>query len=167
MVHKRENMNHAWNEFIKTYAKEDSDLVKAIITQESGWNAFAIRYEQTYQYLFNPDEFAKKNKVTLSTEINTQKMSWGLGQIMGAVARELGFEGSMPLLSDAQLNILLMCTHISRLKKISDQTDDIIAMYNGGTGALHKLDGKYKNFGYVDSVKKHLKNLKEVINIES
>ena len=100
-------MNHAWNEFIKTYAKEDSDLVKAIITQESGWNAFAIRYEQTYQYLFNPDEFAKKNKVTLSTEINTQKMSWGLGQIMGAVARELGFEGSMPLLSDAQLNILL------------------------------------------------------------
>lgn len=133
----------------------DPKLIKAIITQESSWNCYAIRYEQTYSYLYKEEEFAKKCKVSLSTEINTQKMSWGLCQLMGALARELGHEGALPELIDPAINIELACKHLSHLKKMVTCEDDIISAYNGGLGALHRIEGKYRNQGYVDSVKKH------------
>jgi hypothetical protein len=52
-----------------------------------------------------------------------------------------------------------MCKRIKQLEKISLNQDDVIAMYNGGPGALEKLNGIYKNQGYVDSVNNHLKSL--------
>lgn len=133
-----------------------SNLVQAFISQESQWNPWAIRYEPTYSYLCDPDRFAKLNKITRATESTLQKMSWGLGQIMGAVARELGFEESLIRLTEPQVNIKIMCEFIKKLQQRSTKLDDIIAMYNGGPGALERMEGKYKNQGYVDSVNNYL-----------
>lgn len=148
--------------YIRTYAayyEIDPHLLEAFIRQESDYNTWAIRYEITYAYLLDPDEFAKKNRITRATESTLQKMSWGLGQIMGALARELGFEGLLTQLVDPKINIEFMCKRIQQLYKISSSIEDVIAMYNGGKGALHRQEGVYKNQGYVDSVKNHLQNL--------
>lgn len=125
----------------------------AIIQQESAWNPFAIRYELTYRYLYHPELF-KIN--TLNTELIAQRTSWGLGQLMGAVARELGHLGYLSELLDPKTNIYYMCLLISRCMKTSSQQSDIFAMYNGGEGALRLINGKYPNQTYVDSVTHYL-----------
>jgi len=131
--------------------------VNAIILQESSWKNYALRFEPNYPYLFQVDQFAKKLVITSATETTCQKMSWGLGQIMGALAREQGHDGPMGQLFKPKYNILHMCKRIQTLKKISPRMDDIFAMYNGGPGALiKKKDGIFKNQVYVDSVKKKL-----------
>jgi soluble lytic murein transglycosylase-like protein len=137
----------------------DPEIVAALITQESNWDPWVARYEPTYSYLYKPDEFAKKNKITRLTEECLQKVSFGLGQIMGAVAREMGHEDSLLKMSDPKINVDIMCKYLNRLENSSKSTDDIIAMYNGGKGALQKVDGKYKNQSYVDSVNNHLKKI--------
>lgn len=73
----------------------DPALVAAIVEIESGGNQHAIRYEPGYRWLW-PRGFPPKNYLpcTPETEECAQKMSWGLMQIMGAVAREHGFRGS-------------------------------------------------------------------------
>lgn len=133
-------VNHTW--------------IHAIISQESHWDPFAIRYEPSYSYLYSPEKY-KMN--SLSTEIQMQKTSWGLGQIMGAVAREQGFASYLSQLVIPDLNLNHICMTIVKLRKISPSWDDICAMYNGGPGAIKKDSfGKYKNQAYVDSVKKFL-----------
>jgi hypothetical protein len=86
--------------------------VRAIITQESSWNPCAIRYESSYQWLFEVEKCANLAQVTLATELVTQKMSWGLGQIMGALAREQGLAGQIPLLLTPEINIKHMCKRL-------------------------------------------------------
>jgi soluble lytic murein transglycosylase-like protein len=135
-----------------------SEWVKGIITQESNWDPFAVRYEPTYSYLFHVSEYANRLGISIQTETQCQKMSWGLGQLMGALARELGHQGQMGLLFDLNINIDLLSKRLAQLKKISPIPDDVFAMYNGGPGALKKVNGKYTNQSYVDSVKKNLMN---------
>ena len=72
---------------------------------------------------------------------------------MGALLREQGHVGFLPEALKPDINITHICKRILSLKKISPDQNDIIAMYNGGPGALKKDSfGKYKNQGYVDSV---------------
>jgi hypothetical protein len=130
--------------------------VKAIISQESGWNSYALRYEVNYRWLHQPEIYAKHPLISISTEIISQKMSWGLGQIMGALAREQGHPGLMPELLKPEVNIQHICTRIKTLRNISTEVLDIFAMYNGGPGAVKKTLGKYSNQAYVDSASSYL-----------
>lgn len=134
----------------------DPAIVKAIITQESAWQMFALRYEPNYRYLFQPEIYAKSAFISISTEVNTQKMSWGLGQIMGGLAREQGHKGLMGELFIPQNNINHICIRIAALKKKCDSPEEIFACYNGGLDALKLVNGKFRNDGYVGSAMGHL-----------
>ena len=60
------------------------ELVYAICQVESSLNPSAIRHEPRYRWLVGDNE-------TMSpTERQDQMTSWGLMQVIGAVARELG-----------------------------------------------------------------------------
>jgi hypothetical protein len=133
--------------------------IRAIISQESGWNTYALRYEAAYRYLFDTVGRAVEARVTVNTEIVTQKMSWGLGQIMGALAREQGLLGHMGQLFEPDTNIWHIAKRLFKLKQYSAVKEDVFASYNGGLDALHKVSGKYTNQTYVDSVLMHLQNL--------
>lgn len=137
----------------------DSNWILALIQKESGGNQYEIRYEPHYRYLRTPEKFAKDLHITLETEIEAQKISWGLGQIMGAVARAQGHSGLMAELIQPELNVKHMCILISHLKKVSHDPNDVFSSYNAGLKALEKPQGRYPNQAYVDQVNQILKQI--------
>lgn len=76
----------------------DPALVCAICEQESAWNPWALRYEPGFQAKYISPIAARKELKTfgasLQTEIIQRSCSFGLMQVMGQVARELGFAGA-------------------------------------------------------------------------
>ena len=84
---------------------------------ESSLNQYAMRYEPKYRWLYPPNDKPKQG----TTEWYAQKVSWGILQIMGAVARERGFD-SMYLseLCDLRINIKIASGYLSDLRKNSD-----------------------------------------------
>lgn len=137
----------------------DPKWFQAIISQESNWDICALRYESGYQWLYDTEECAKRSKVTLATEIACQKMSWGLGQIMGALAREQGLMGSLVMMIQPEINIEHMGIRLKHLKNLSQEPSDVFAMYNGGPSARRKNNGVYLNQSYVDKVMEKLSSL--------
>lgn len=129
----------------------DPRLLDAIIQVESGYNPYAVRLESTYRYLHSPESFAKALKISLATEKTMQRMSWGLGQIMGGTARYMGHKESLLKLSDPALNLEYCCRYLVKLKIVCKSDDDLIAAYNAGA-ARKDEQGRYLNQGYVDRV---------------
>jgi len=137
---------------IATHFNLDWKWLEAIIAHESSWNSFAMRYEKDYPYLYQVDVCAKLSGMSIDTEVVTQKMSWGLAQIMGALAREHGFHGPLSQLTDPATNILHLGIRLSYLVRLNPSKDAVFAMYNGGPGVKKLPDGKYANQAYVDAV---------------
>jgi Transglycosylase SLT domain len=148
-------MNLEINQAIEKIADSyelDPDVVKAIVTQESNYNPYAIRYEPVYKYLYDVTHFSQFLLISTDTEMMTQKCSWGLGQIMGAVAREQGHVGPMGQLFDVDVNIKHICILIQKLALKAKSLEAVFSSYNDGLGALLKVkDGIYPNQGYVSS----------------
>ena len=137
---------------IVTEKKLDVNLVLAIIDIESSFNPFKIRYEQKFRFRFHVVEFAKGCGVSPTTESILQSCSWGLMQVMGCVARELGFSGILTELVDVEKNVNLGCTKLSQLDKKYSNLDDIIASYNAGSPK--RKGDQYFNQAYVNSVRR-------------
>jgi soluble lytic murein transglycosylase-like protein len=153
-----------WDRLISVNAnfrKIDANVVRAIIQQESKQNRYAVRYEPGWEYLLNPGHYAAWNGTTEATEIELQKMSWGLGQLMGSVARELGHEGPMGQLFDPAVNIALICLKIKNImhQAKTDLKEDIFSCYNGGLGSLLNKKDEYPNQEYVNSCLEHYKTI--------
>lgn len=138
----------------------DSSLVAAIILQESRGKHCASRHEDTWKYVYNAKEFARESGVSVRTEEVGQKTSWGVMQIMGTVARELGFKGQFPELCDPALGIEYGCKQLKRIYSKQRELSDIIASYNAG-GAYKKNSGQYINQEYVDSVTEYYDKIVE------
>ena len=133
--------------------KLDPVLVHAIISVESAWNTWAVRFEPGYRYFFHVLDFADALHLSTGTEEASQRTSWGLMQIMGAVARERGFASHLPQLCDPALGIEYGCRHLVWLRQYAQEESDLVAMYNGGRGALKKTTaGMYSNQQYVNKV---------------
>ena len=110
-------------------------LMAAFAEVESNGNVFACRYESHYQWLYQPERFAVRLKITKQTEVIMQKTSWGLFQVMGAVAREYGYTDYLHLLgtdSTIGVQILLFAQHLSRLFRHYKTLPLAIAGYNAG-----------------------------------
>lgn len=131
-------------------------LVSAIVRVESGGNPWAIRYEpQFYERYIAPKAMKAKAPCSAQTEGRMQATSWGLMQIMGATARETGFNGVfLSELCDPEMGLDWGCRYLAKLfKRFGGQGDEaVIAAYNAGS-PRKQSDGLFVNQVYVDKIR--------------
>lgn len=137
----------------------DPNLCIAIATVESSWEPFAVRYEPNWKYFYKIELFAKKNRITEQTEQVLQACSWGLMQVMGSVARELGFSQPLQQLCGPAYGVEYGCKKLLELKKLYHSELDVISAYNQGS-PVKLPNGDYKNQHYVDKVRELLVDLR-------
>lgn len=134
------------------YYEIPRSLIMAIVTAESSGNPFAYRFEPGYRWTYEVERFAEKFLLTKATEENQQKTSWGAMQVMGAVAREYGFDGRfMTKLVDPEIGIDFGCKYLETLYGRYGSWPDAVSAYNQGSNRKDK-QGKFKNQSYVDKV---------------
>lgn len=133
-------------------------LIASIIAEESSWNTYKIRHEGGFEERINVGKFAKLNNYPEESESILQSCSFGLMQVMGCVARELGFDKDFGMLLDPEIGVQVGCKKLSLLIKKHGQGNDAIASYNAGSV---KMDGKgkYMNQDYVNHVNAFMKEL--------
>lgn len=105
----------------------DPSLVCAICEQESEWNVWAIRYELEFDKKYvAPHSFARTEEIARST-------SWGLMQLMGETAREIGFIQSLPSLCDPFTGLEWGCRFLAqKLSLAKGDTNKALLLWNGG-----------------------------------
>lgn len=149
-----------WNE-INYYAEKyglNKNWIAAFIMNESMNNRYAMRYEMAWKYLLNPKEFADQNGLSVNTEVIAQSCSWGLMQLMGSVARELGYTGHLPMLTEINLGLDLGCKKLKAIMQKYTDIHDAAAAYNAGS--VRKTPGGfYENQKYVDRFDSFLRAL--------
>lgn len=148
----------------------------ALVQVESGFDPDASRAEPRYNYLWDvaknrpfrrltseelasasaPKDFPSPPGVSRDTEFQFQKTSWGLGQLMGANARALGFKGKFltRLCSDPATGLQLAFLHLSKIRDQflkSTGWQGVAAAYNAGSPRRNP-DGTWENQVYVDKV---------------
>lgn len=142
----------------------DPALLTALVTVETRGRPWATRFEPG----FYPDPqavlvWARKVGVTVDTEKAHQRTSWGLGQVLGAVARERGFKGHIPELCQPALGLEYACLHLRYLAgrhKLAEEGAlltfhaPLVAAYNAGSPIRSKADpSRFVNQRYVDDVR--------------
>lgn len=135
-------------------------LIAAIIGAESDGDTYRNRIETQMRIRNNPQRFASIAKISVETEVANQGMSWGLMQVMGVTARDMGLEKSLLTLIEPDVGIEWGCHYLAHIFKLY-QCDfpDAIAAYNAGSIARGPA-GDYKNQGYVTKVLNLMKELK-------
>lgn len=139
----------------------DADLAAAIIMAESGGDHLAVRFEPKWKLYVTPETFARKTSITYETERLFQACSWGVMQVMGAVARECGYVGHILQLTDMTLGLLYGCRKLKKCLERYTGEADAIAAYNAGT-PMKTPAGKYTNQDYIDRVQGFLKDLDQI-----
>lgn len=126
----------------------DPMLLRGIITVESAWDPRALRYEQKYHDICLAAGFARKFDISEKSEITLQKFSYGLCQVMGGLARSLGYDGHLLDLLDIETNLKYGCLYLQVLQKhYKTDVDKIISAYNAGHATP-------SNLTYVNKVKR-------------
>jgi len=142
--------------------KIDYPLFYSIITVESGWNPKVMRYELSYRWTVRPPDFASALGITYDTEVQMQKFSYGLCQIMGGKARDLGYGGFLADLLTPRINLELGAKIISQLSSKYGYEPDVISSYNQGT-PRKTPGGLFENQQYVDKVDKVLREMRKLV----
>jgi soluble lytic murein transglycosylase-like protein len=125
----------------------DANLIEAFCMTESSGNPNAVRYEPAfYRKYIVPMNLPESEGLGRAT-------SYGLMQIMGEVARELGFTGQFMELFDPATGLEYALKHLKHfvLKYQAQGLDYAIASYNAGSPRVGD-DGKFVNQQYVDTV---------------
>lgn len=125
----------------------DNSLILAMVWQESAGDPWAIRYESRYQYFYDlktkkslykkGTRFGSNRINALSvlgeTEFHMQSTSFGLLQIMGAVAREYGFvDKYLTTMCNAEFNIEVGLRVIKKYYELTGNVEKMLLRYNGG-----------------------------------
>lgn len=142
----------------------DGYLFEAICSVESGFSNSAIRYEAGYKWTWYPRELASRQGITEITEETLQKISYGICQVMGAVAREFGFTAPLTSLMDPELCLIYGAKLLRRyyVKYGELNESDIIASYNAGS-PIKTPGGMYQNQAYVNKVTTVLRALRKPV----
>ena len=142
-------------------------LFHAIVQVESSGLAYATRYEPGYRWLWDvregrpyqgdPNNLPSKSRFcTSATELVGQRTSWGLVQIMGATARELGFQGPfLAELLDLKCNTNYGAMYLNRLyRRFADEGEweAVAVAYNAGS-PRRDHHGRWVNQQYVDRLR--------------
>lgn len=128
----------------------DWRVVAAISHVESKGNPAVFRFEPHYPYLVDVAGYAKKFNLDYKSEEAAQRFSYGLMQIMGGTARQMGFTGPLSDLFDPEINMQYACKYLKQLMaRYPSAITDVAAAYN--KGSVKKDDtGNYVNQEYVD-----------------
>lgn len=133
--------------------KDYLKLTQAVIEVESAFVSLRTKYEPHYKYTIGIPDFAHKLGISESTEEVFQKVSWGLMQVMGGVAREYGFQGHLlELCSTPTYGLYFGMRHLFNYYKRYKNMPDAIAAYNAGSPRRIAGGGPYENQQYVDKV---------------
>ena len=132
-------------------------LALAVTEQESAFDPWAWNPEPRYRYLWDvllknpfrkltpaedaseipPLDFAAYRGVPTDAEWWGQQASWGLMQVMGAVARERGFLGRfLSQLCDPSEGLEYACRHLAAYLKRYKDPFPALEAWNGGPGAV-------------------------------
>ena len=150
-------MEHqAWIEMITEKSRQADlppEMILAIIETESDGNPYAATYHANYSWI----NMQTKRPAAChpNTESVLQRTAWGLMQIMGATARDMGFDEWLTELTIPVVNIAIGMKYLAGLSERyleSHGIDGVIAAYNAGS-PKKTADGKYRNQAYVDKVK--------------
>ncbi len=137
------------------------EIICGIISQESGWRTDATRYEPAFQRKYidtKYQNFREKWRRDMAT-------SWGLMQVMGIVAREMGFRGEVSDLLVPNCGIFWGCKKLASLVlRYPSSFKDAISAYNAGS-AMRDKNGNYRNQSYVDRVLGYAQEWAEKIKI--
>lgn len=139
----------------------DANLIEAIVTVESSCNPWAVRFEPEYRWLYNVDAIASNMRYPSAVEEHLQKHSYGLGQVMGSVFRELGYTGPLMECFNPITNLHYMAKHLKKFVQTYSTEQDAVASYNAGS-ARFLPSGLHENFRYVDKVYSVLNQLRKV-----
>lgn len=104
-----------------------------LIEQESSWDTWAVRYEPAfYNRYIQP--LVEKGVVKTETEARGRAFSYGLGQVMGQVAREFGFTGKwLTELCNPEVGLQYSAFVLSRkIMAAKGIISDGLLRYNGG-----------------------------------
>ncbi len=137
----------------------NSDLIRAIVTVESAFNPNAMRYEKNFVDYWKLEQFAKLQNISIDTEKQLQKFSFGLGQVMGGTARWLGYSGFLTDLCDPSIGLQWMIKYFQKKCSKYVYTNDKIASYNAGSVRKDPNTNQYFNQDYVDHVLSALDNI--------
>lgn len=146
-------------DLVRSIAKNhdlDEDFVCGIVKTESAWRVSAVRYEPQWKYIVTPKKFAEKNAITETTEIELQMFSWGLTQLMGGKARELGYTGPLVELINPEIVVELSCVFLKKLLDKYKIYEYVAASYNAGSPIIDSATKKFRNQHYVDKVMENL-----------
>lgn len=154
-----------------------ADLVEAVCRQESSGHRHAWNPEPHYRYLWNVRTRRPFRPLTAAERASEvppgdfpclagdrdqewwgQQASWGLMQVMGAVAREYGFqEPYLPQLCEVRYGLEYGCTVLkARLRWASGDVAKALAAYNAGQG------GWTNGRDYAVKVLRHLSTVQEM-----
>ena len=145
-------------------AQVPPELVLGIIEAESGGDPHATKINATYPYTMM--QAKRPAGCSVDMERMCQKTAWGLMQVMGATARELGFDGWLSELVGPETNVRLGIEFLRR--KMSqyferDGIEGVAAAYNGGA-PRRRPDGKFVNQSYVDKVMEAAKRFEAAVS---
>ena len=110
----------------------DSALVCAVVEQESSWNPWAMRYEPLFFAKYVAPLYTN-NKVG-ATEAYARGFSWGLMQVMGQTAREMGLNSlHLSALCDPSIGLVVGCKLLKKkLDAAGGELRKALLAWNGG-----------------------------------
>lgn len=139
-------------------ANLDPYVILGIMKVESGFNQYAMHYDEGFSNFSTPEKFANA-ETDLNTEKALQRISYGLLQIEGATLRWLGFTGRFITALDQAVNISYGIKFFKLLTARFIYLNDQISAYNMGTPKKN-ASGNYINQGYVDKVLEAIEDIR-------
>ena len=118
--------------------KLDPHILGGLVCQESGGDTWAARPEPLYRWLFGDQAHERRRlKIPLWRSLQQdhymQRVSYGLCQVMGAVAREYGHSGYLTELCRPKTGLDYGAKHLkNKLRQVGGDLNKALLLYNGG-----------------------------------